>query len=337
MSRMNPMKRNRAAFTLIELLVVIAIIAVLIALLVPAVQKVREAASRTTCSNQLKQLGLALHNYHDAYSELPTGSYRSAVFGPGPIVFLLPYIEQDSVYKLYNLESVSGASGGNAGNDLAAAIRIPLLICPSDIHDPKGYQFGWTNYHSNYGTWVVSKGWDGVFGPNFDAGGAKKLPAINFKQIRDGLSNTATFAEVANGRGSDSVYPRDPRIDCFDFGSLTDKNISSARASLLAKDYKTANFADNWNPPWRWRGYPWREGSIWRTGYTHLLPPNMPCWRCNSDWWQLVTPASSFHGNGVNVVMADGAVRFVSSDVNPDAWTAAGSRFGEESQVLDLP
>ena len=330
----------RRAFTLIELLVVIAIIAILIGLLVPAVQKVREAANRATCTNQMKQLGIALHNYEGVWKHLPAGSYALNTHGPGPTVFLLPYLEQDAAYSTYDINQESGASTLFAANDISAAVRIPMLSCPSDLQQSQNYQFGWTNYMSNYGTWVVANGWDGVFGPNFTIVGFKGPGQLKLKEILDGTSNTAAFAEVAKGRGTEASVTgsRDPRVECFEFGALTTKVVATARSSLQAKDYRTASLAADpgWGtPPWSWRGYPWREGSIWRTGYTHLLPPNSPCWRTNGEWWNLVSPASSFHGAGVNVVMVDGSVRFVEDSVNPDVWTAVGSRNGGETLTLD--
>jgi prepilin-type processing-associated H-X9-DG protein len=181
---------------------------------------------------------------------------------------------------------------------------------------------------------VYGNDWDGVFGPNFPSttiakGAASLRPPVRITDITDGASNTALYAEVC--LGPNTSVTRDKRRDCYEFGALTQTNAATARASLQAANPQTAGSAGG---GWYYRGYPWREGSIWRHGYTHLLPPNSPCWRVNSDWYQLVSPASSFHSNGANVAMADGSVRFVSDSVSPDAWTAAGSRSGGEAIAL---
>src|SRR5687767_11194198 len=138
-------RRRLVGFTLIELLVVIAIIAILIALLVPAVQKVREAAARTQCQNNLKQFGVGLHNYHSAFNKFPplsrhdaskTGGIASQAQGErGNLwIYILPYIEQDGVYKLSNLQSPRNPSiddGATAPNSIGAK-TIPTYLCPSD-------------------------------------------------------------------------------------------------------------------------------------------------------------------------------------------------------------
>jgi prepilin-type N-terminal cleavage/methylation domain-containing protein/prepilin-type processing-associated H-X9-DG protein len=307
---------SRRAFTLIELLVVIAIIAVLIALLVPAVQKVREAAARTQCQNNLKQLGVAAHNYHGVYKKFPQGGNNSA------LVFLLPYIEQDSIFKNYDVNTGWWASTPNSN---LAANRLSVLSCPSDPNPRLDTAMAWSNYHLNYGIWNGRSGNDGMMD---DTANFRKIETIT-----DGTSNTAYLAEVANGPASGAASPLS---DCFDnstisppSGNQTFAQLAALRDQFIALDWKTAAIASG---GWRNRGYPYVERSVWRTGYTHLTPPNQPCWRPNGgDWYSLVTPASAYHTGGINLLLCDGSVRFVSDGVSRDVWMATGSRNGGES------
>jgi prepilin-type N-terminal cleavage/methylation domain-containing protein/prepilin-type processing-associated H-X9-DG protein len=321
-----------SGFTLIELLVVIAIIGVLIGLLVPAVQNVREAASRMSCSNNLKQLGISLHNYVSAKGAFPAGcTLRWDNWGWSPHAQLLPYLEQDNINKLIAYDR----GPYDPANAAVLAQRPRIYLCPSDPQQGAAEAFGFTSYHPNAGSWEYARNWDGVFGTEIAYSGVPALPPVRIKDITDGTSNTTAFAEVCNGPADHSNSGPDKRADCFEFGTQTSRDLPTARAAFLARDWQSAGYAGAWSPPWRYRGYPWHEGNIWRNWYNHLLPPNAPCWRPNNDWWQLVTPASSWHTGGVNVLLCDGSVRFVSDSIDADVWLAAGTRNGGEP--LSLP
>lgn len=317
--------QKRKAFTLIELLAVIAIIAILVVLLLPAVQQAREAARRTQCKNNLKQLVLALHNYHDVYRSFPSASQHPSTYGPSQFVAMLPHFEQGAIANQYDPGAHSGAGG--SAND---ALTIPLNIfqCPSDPNSSGITALGWTNYHANHGTWVRFNGWDGAFAPNFNAGGGISPGVLSMNAFVDGTSTTAAFAEVANGPPNGAIIRR--FSDCFEFGTVSATSTAMARSDMLGTDWNSASLAGEWSPPWRWRGYPWREGSIWRTGYNHLLPPNSACWRPNRNWWQLVSPASSYHTGTANAAMCDGSVRSVSENIDGRLWEGVGSREGGE-------
>lgn len=188
----------RVAFTLVELLVVIAIIGVLVALLLPAVQSAREAARRTQCQNQLRQLGLALHNFESQMKRLPHGSESSAIWGPSAHTYLLPVIEQGTVFDQMTQGYAHGASAeaGATGQSVtyheqASTARPKVFHCPADPYTYKGLVYGFTNYHTNWGSWVrVKNEWDGVFGTNFVpyTGGPPRKNATRLAEVSDGTS-----------------------------------------------------------------------------------------------------------------------------------------------------
>ena len=324
----------RKAFTLVELLVVIAIIGVLVALLLPAVQSAREAARRSSCSNNLKQLALSLHNFESAYKKIPAGEMHATGY-LSPHAMLASYFEQGNVYDRMDLNK----GPFDQPNYNAARTQPKNLLCTSDPFPGKKEDMGWTNYHANAGSWVQLNGWDGVFGSALTnangstrtVGGKPGIGQLRLADIGDGLSNTCAFAEVVNGAGTGGG-PKS-RFDCFEFGAPPAGPNAAARTAFRNKDWKTSTIPLLGGADWRWRGYPWTEGSVWRTWYNHLMPPNQVCWR-PGDWWKIVSPATSYHPNGVMVSMCDGSVRFVSESVDADVWLAAGTRLQGESTQL---
>jgi prepilin-type N-terminal cleavage/methylation domain-containing protein len=188
---------RKAGFTLIELLVVIAIIAILIGLLLPAVQKVREAAARMTCSNNLKQFGVAIHNYASANSDKLPGGVQGGCSGnpnyPGsPFMFsLLPYIEQDNIYKAVGQ---SGASWGTGGGVNGQTIVVKTFLCPSDPshNNGTGPNTGWTvsSYSRNYYMFDTGGGYQASAGGHYFT-----LSKYTIANIPDGTSNTVGITE----------------------------------------------------------------------------------------------------------------------------------------------
>ncbi len=191
------MRRNRVGFTLIELLVVIAIIGILIGLLLPAVQKVREAANRAKCQNNVKQLCLAVHNYASTYQDKLPGASCSVAGIPGSVLFwLLPYVEQDALFRTYNV----AASGGNA---LGATPAPKGMQCPSDINNAAGIAggVGVTSYACNFQLFGGSIGTGQLVG---------NVPQYTIANIPDGTSNTICFVEKsaqnASGAGYENMF-----------------------------------------------------------------------------------------------------------------------------------
>jgi prepilin-type N-terminal cleavage/methylation domain-containing protein/prepilin-type processing-associated H-X9-DG protein len=334
-TRPNP---GRIGFTLVELLVVIAIIGVLVALLLPAVQSARESSRRSQCQNNLRQMGLALHNFESVVKRLPHGSENSVVWGPSAHTYLLPVIEQGNVSAQMTQSFAHGstaevvASGQSVVmHEAGSTARPKVFHCPSDPYTYKGLVYGFTNYHTNWGSWVrIRNEWDGVFATNFIpyTGGPPRRDATRLAEITDGTSNTVAFAEVCNGVGGNPLI-RDARRDCYLATRPSSPDPTAVRAALLAIDWRTAGTLG-----WNWRGYPWREGSIWRNGFNTLLPPNKACYRPGSEWWELVTPTTSYHSGGASACFADGSTRFITDNIDADTWMVAGTISGGESLTL---
>lgn len=313
------MRKHLRAFTLIELLVVIAIIAILIGLLLPAVQKVRESANRMKCSNNLKQLGLAMHNYEGTNGEFPHGrnAYPNVVSAQAR---LLAFVEQDNLQKLVNFTGTLA----DPQNVIASKTRVGLFICPSDGQN--GVVQGMTDFGTNY---VACNG----TGATFDAAGNitayQKIADGNgiFAQIptkiadiTDGTSNTAAFSESTLGRGQVPADPggADARFVILQVAGGNDPTPSDC-------DSGNGKFVVT-------RGGMWINGHYGNTLYNHYYPPNVANkWDCgNASGNKGLTSARSFHAGGVNVLLADGSVRFVRSTISSESWRALATRNGGE-------
>jgi len=326
--------RRATGFTLIELLVVIAIIAILVALLLPAVQQAREAARRSQCKNNLKQLTLALHNYESTHTVFPPGTLGY------PMVFsahaqLLPYVEQAGLQNLLNF-SVPPMTAFNptstydttlvSANDAAARRALSLMLCPSDRNRVPDSIYAGISYPANAGS-----GFNGVPAANIEDTGSNAAFAasgnadgvifaqsrIRLRDITDGTSNTVAFGEHLLGDGVNTIpNGNDPRHRVIE---LVDGNATTPN------DCRDAMTDEN-----RWsgqRGAKWINGHFADTLYNHFYEPNSRTPDCqNRHHSKALTSARSAHTGGVHISLTDGSVRFVSDSVNLATWRAISTR-----------
>ncbi|MFO0813456.1 MAG: DUF1559 domain-containing protein [Gemmatales bacterium] len=315
-------RSTRRAFTLIELLVVIAIIAMLMALLLPAVQKVREAANKMLCGSNLRQWGIALHNYHNDYRNFPP-AYEKKVTSAYPMVpdkfyrwsvfaQVLPYVEQDNLRKLIDTEiPLYDATGSTVlpPNQVGVSNMVKLMLCPSDTMQKIDSRYGPCNYVVCVGSGVNGgqrTGADGMFIVNRH---------LRIEDMRDGTSHTSLISETLLGPGGS---------DAASVGNLPQNYYAKLSAGPL-----TAALCDSNAGPYKTdRGLIWADGES--VVYDHAYTPNRKGWDCMASGGFSFRAARSMHVQGVQVLFGDGSVRYYQNDIDPVIWSAFSTRFGGE-------
>lgn len=296
---------SRRAFTIVELLVVIAVTGLLLALLLPAVQSAREAARRLMCRNNLKQIGVAMHNYHDTHRTLPPGQF-GCCWGTW-VVSLLPHIEQTALFEEYDHRGMYDASTtvfryDGLRNLPVTRQRLPFFTCPSDVHAKMNSAITKHNYAVNFGNTGIEQQNlpDGVkfHGAPF-VYNVKSVPArtARFSDLVDGLSTTALASEVLQGQSQD------------------------ARGLTWWGDASTytAYHGPNTDEP----------DSIYNNQFCQPHPQNPPCVVATAEFPKMFA-ARSRHSGGVNTLLSDGSARFVSDSVDLETWRSLSTARGSE-------
>ena len=333
--------RTRKGFTLVELLVVIAIIGILIALLLPAVQAAREAARRSSCTNNLKQVSLSVHNFHDIYKKFPPATHspmmRQAVPSGGDpnrigyITHLLPFIEQQPLYDQviqYEREGNNPwhTNNFNDGRPCPYKTKISSILCPSDSTAMSTDEVNFTSYHCNHGDISMDYDWwewRGPFG-NGERGEA------GFNALADGSSNTIMLAEIVIGRTGSAAAPVKGGI-ANGVDTTQDEPTAPCYARRGANDTLTGDCQDSMSGTGWGLGRRWGDSHSIYTQFFTWMAPNTPTCSTDGEHWAIPT-ASSYHPGGVNVALCDGSVRFVSDSINAGDPNARIDFMGDRPQ-----
>jgi prepilin-type processing-associated H-X9-DG protein len=309
---------------LIELLVSIAIIGILVAILLPAVQQAREASRRIACGNNLRQLGIALQNYHSAHRQFPPGRGDPLPGVFSAHAYLLEHLEETSVRQAIDFRrapTTFSVAGGvvhdGAVNLPAARARLSVLQCPSDAiaAGVPGSEFGSTNYAANAGSGLKQSGSltdaDGVF---------FKGSQVGLRDVTDGSSHTVAMSERLNGPGLEDSGGLESDVQrlMLEIPGGNDTTPAACASPTSGNCYRE-------------RGAKWILGNYGNTLYNHYYTPNAAAWDCmNLQQQKALSAARSTHPGGVMVLLCDGSVRLASDSIDQSLWRALATRRTDE-------
>lgn len=344
---------KRKGFTLIELLVVIAIIAILIGLLLPAVQKVREAAARMKCANNLKQIGLACHNYESANNYFPPYQHTKVIAGTtatsnaSTLAIILPYVEQanklnqfhpDLNYDVNADTRIHTSITPTTFNQTAARNSdVPIYLCPSDGSNNNYFTAGRNNYVGSQGAHADVRhngAGAGIFSAIFPTG--SEMKGVGITTLADGTSNTVLYSERIRAT-------LDWNAPAGVFDNTTLMRASGMTEMVDGRVIPTCQSGSPFSGRLTYSGHQYYRSLNFLQTFTHTLPPNWNLkvnanqkYNCGnfSNLNQAHIAASSYHSGGVNMCLADGSVRFVTNSIDFVVWQGVGTRNGGEVATL---
>jgi prepilin-type N-terminal cleavage/methylation domain-containing protein len=340
-------KSQRLGFTLVELLVVIAIIGILVGLLLPAVQAAREAARRMSCSNNMKQLGLAMHNYESTFKKVPR--LASSVTRPGGTpqngnwngysahTMILPYIEQGNLFNQFRFNEYHYNNDPAIANPTPLALsrnKIATFLCPSDKDYPSTTDIGWSNYGWSEGP---NKGWNIALA--LQNGFYHRAVETKFGDVTDGLSNTIMAAEFVKGDGTSALFSRfgDFANNISEVGALPNQFPTQDQLTVVGQAALANGVKSHRSPA----GFRWIAPGFYNTAINTMAGPNwqfpaaMICNGCGQGDSQGVFPARSRHTGGAQHVMGDGSVQFISDNTDLRTYQGLGSANGNDIAQIE--